>query len=189
MTVLEAQVDKTELPENAQLSVGNTQKPVGVLQNNLFEDNDVLAYQAVQAARRKRGANVYEQGQEFNSEILERVKQGAGPGVTGPNVQTINQLQQGQLTRDQLYVGNNAQWTGYYLEEGAKFIMPLDTPLKNELPRIPGMGIAVMHWRTISDVFGGNGPALGNFILQQLGTPQHASYQWADFNNVFKTLS
>ena len=189
MTVTEAGIDKSQLPANAQLSVGGTQRPVGVLQEGLFEDGDVLAYQAVQAARRKRGANVWEQGQEFNSEVLERVKQGSGPGVMGLNVQTINQLQMGSLTRDQLYVGNNSQWTGYYLEEGAKFIMPLDTPFKNDLPRIPGMGIDVMNWRTILDVFGGSGPSLGNFIIQQQGAPQHAQYQWADFSNVFKTLS
>lgn len=189
MTVSEAGIDKSQLPDNTEIQVGSTQKPVGVLQEGLFEDGDVLAYQAVQAARRKRGANVYEQGNEFSSEILERVKEGAGPGVTGLNVQTINQLQSGQLTRDQLYVGNNSQWTGYYLEEGAKFIMPLDTPFKNDLPRVPGMGIDVMNWRTILDVFNGNGPALGNFILQQKGQPQHATYQWADFSNVFKTLS
>ncbi len=189
MTVLEAGIDKSQLPDNTELQVGSTQKPVGVLQEGLFEDGDVLAYQAVQAARQKRGAGVYQQGQEFDTEILERVKQGAGPGVTGLNVQTINQLQSGALTRDQLYVGNNSQWTGYYLEEGAKFIMPLDTPFKNDLPRVPGMGIDVMNWRTILDVFNGNGPALGNFILQQQGQPQHAQYQWADFSNVFKTLS
>lgn len=189
MTVSEAGIDKSQLPDNTQIQVGSTQKPVGVLQEGLFEDGDVLAYQAVAAARQKRGAGVYQQGQEFNTEILERVKANAGPGVTGLNVQTINQLQAGQLTRDQLYVGNNSQWTGYYLEEGAKFIMPLDTPFKNDLPRIPGMGIDVMNWRTILDVFNGNGPALGNFILQQQGAPQHAQYQWADFSNVFKTLS
>lgn len=189
MTVLEDKVDKTELPENAQLSVGNTQRPVGVLTSGLFEDGDVLAYQAVQAARKKRGADVWEQGQDFRPEFLERVKQSSGPGVMGLNVNTINQLQQGVLTRDQLYTGSNAQWTGYYLEDGAKFIMPLDTPFKNDLPRIPGKGIDLMHWRTILDVFGGNGPQLSNFILQQQGTPQHATYQWADFNNVFKTLT
>lgn len=187
MTVLENRVDKTELPPEAELSVGNTQRPVGVLTSNLFEDGDVLAYQAVQAARRKRGANVWEQGQNISKEILERVK--SGPGVTGLTVNTLNQLQMGQLTRDQYYTGQNVQWTGYYLEEGAKFIMPLDTPFKNDLPRIPGKGIDVMHWRTILDVFGGNGPQLSNFILQQQGTPNHATYQWADFNNVFKTLS
>lgn len=189
MTVSEAGIDKSQLPPNTQLDTGSTQRPVGVLQEGLFEDGDVLAYQAVQAARRKRGSNVWEQGQDFSPEVLERVKQSAGPGVMGLNVQTINQLQQGQLTRDQLYVGNNSQWTGYYLEEGAKFIMPIDTPFKNDLPRIPGMGIDIMNWRTILDVFGGNGPALGNFILQQQGTSQHASYQWGDFSNVFKTLS
>lgn len=185
----EVGIDKSQLPEGAQLSVGSTTKPVGVLTSGLFEDNDVLAYQAVQAARRKRGASVYEQGQDISGEVLQRVKQNAGPGVMGLNAETINQLQQGVLTRDQLYVGNNSQWTGYYLEEGAKFIMPLDTPFKNDLPRIPGKGIDIMNWRTILDVFGGNGPALGNFILQQQGAPQHASYNWGDFNNVFKTLS
>ena len=189
MTVSEAGVDKSQLPENTKLKVGNTQKPVGVLQEGLFEDGDVLAYQALQAARAKRGAGVWQQGQEITPEVLERVKQGAGPGVQGLNVQTINQLQSGQLTRDQLYVGNNSQWTGYYLEDGAKFIMPLDTPFKNDLPRVPGMGIDVMNWRTILDVFNGSGPALGNFILQQQGAPQKATYQWADFSNVFKTLA
>src|SRR5262245_31703558 len=189
MTVLEADVQKDQLPQGAEISVGSTQKPVGVLQSNLFQDDDVLAYQAVQAARRRRGANVYEQGQDFQAEVLERVKQGSGPGVMGLNVQTINQLQQGSLTRDQLYVGNNSQWTGYYLEEGAKFIMPLNTPLKNDLPRVPGLGIDEVNWRTILDVFNGNGPSLGNFILQQQGAPQHAQYQWADFKAVFKTLA
>jgi len=189
MTVLEAGVQKDQLPQNAQLDTGSTQKPVGVLQDNLFQDNDVLAYQAVQAARRQRGANVYEQGEDFQAEVLERVKQGSGPGVMGLNVQTLNQLQTGSLTRDQLYVGNNSQWTGYYLEEGAKFIMPLNTPLKNDLPRVPGPGIDEINWRTILDVFNGNGPDLGNFILQQQGAPQHAQYQWSDFKAVYKTLS
>lgn len=184
-----AKIDPKQLPEGAQKSIGETKEPVGVLQR-FSSDGDMLKYQAAQAAQ-ERGVQggMYQTGGDMPADVLERVQQHAFRGLTGVSAQTIESIMQGGLQRDQAYVGSNAQWTGYYLEPGAKFILPLDTPLRNMLPRSPGVGIDQINWRAVTDFFGGSGPSVGAFILQQQGTMQKLSYNWADMQNYFRMLS
>jgi hypothetical protein len=182
-------VQEGQLPENAQKTVGSTKDAVGVIDERFVSDGDMLSYQAAQAARRANGGMVYQGGSEFSTDMLERVKGNVFPGVGGVNRETINALQAGTITRDQAYVGSNANWTGYYLEPAAKYIFPLNTPVKNMLPRVASVGTDILNWRAILDVFGGSGPSVGNFILQQQGTPQKLTYNWANLSNVFKMIA
>lgn len=155
----------------------------------LYEDADVLKYQAMKVAQLRRNASIYTTGESLPENFVKRVAASAKRGVVGLNEATINALQKGDLTRDQAYVGSNAQWTGYYLEPEAKFIVPLDTPVRNILPRIGTVGIDIINWRAITDTFGGNGPSVGAFILQQQGTPQELLYNWVNQSNVLKMLA
>lgn len=181
-------IQSGQLPEGAEKSVGSTKDAVGVIDERFINDGDMLAHQAAVAARRANG-RIYQNGSEFDPEILERVKENVSPGVGMTNRQTIAAIQQGDVQRDQAYVGSNANWTGYYLEPAAKYIFPLNTPVRNMLPRVSSVGIDQINWRAITDVFGGNGPSVGSFILQQQGTPQKLTYNWANLSNVFKMIA
>src|SRR5262249_9598326 len=108
----------------------------------------------------------------------------------GISQDTINQLVQGSVQRDgQQYIGNNADWTGYYLEPLAKYVVPFDTPFRNMLPRTPCVGIDIENWRAITSVFNGAGPSMRNFILSQGNAPQVAQYVWANKSNLLRMLA
>src|SRR5579883_145957 len=188
MAVTEAEI-KAQLPPGVQKS-GNGKEITGVIDENLQGDQDVLANQARMMAR-ARGGVAYEAGVQFSDEFIQRNLLRAPASYIERNLSadTIAALQQGQLSRDQQYIGNNADWTGYYLEPLAKFAMPFDTPFRNMLPRITAPGIDKINWRAITSVFNGSGPSVGSFILQQQGTPQKAQYVWANFSNLLRTLS
>lgn len=182
-----AQIQTDQLPQGAQLSEGNTKKPIGVIDDRLDTDGDVLRHQAAQIAR-QRGASVY--NGTLDPEVIRTVSEGMVPGqLMGMNQETIAQIAQGSITRDQAFVGNNANFTGYYLEPGAKYVIPQYTPLRNRTARVPGPGIDTMNWRAITDYFGGSGPSVGQFILQQQGALQKLSYNWVNQSNVFKMLA
>lgn len=188
MAITEAQI-REQLPPGAQKS-GSGKEIAGVIDENLQGDQDVLANQARMMAR-ARGGIAYEAGAQFSDEFVRRnvINTPASMIERSMSEETILALQEGQLKRDQQYVGSNADWTGYYLEPLAKFIMPFDTPFRNMLPRVSGPGIDYINWRAITSVFNGSGPSVGNFILQQQGTPQKAQYVWANFSNLLRTLS
>lgn len=180
-------VDINEMqPEGEIFNKGASETPVNVLPT--MEDADVLAYQAMKVAKLRRNASIYHTGEALPENFVKRVAASAKRGMVGLNEQTLNALQEGELTRDQAYVGSNSQWTGYYLEPEAKFIVPLDTPVRNILPRIGCVGIDIINWRAITDTFGGSGPSVGAFILQQQGTPQELLYNWVNQSNVLKML-
>lgn len=181
------QVRTDQLPPGAQISQGSTKSPIGVIDERLDSDGDVLRYQAAQIAR-QRGAQVY--NGTLDPEVIRTVGEARVPGaLMGMNEETINQLAQGNITRDQAFVGNNANFTGYYLEPGAKYVIPQYTPLRNKVPRVPGPGIDTINWRAITDYFGGSGPSVGQFILQQQGSLQKLAYNWVNQSNVFKMLA
>src|SRR2546429_7021715 len=118
-------VPKDALPEGAQKSVGNTKDPVGVIEEGLVADRDVLAAQVERfGAQRQTGAQVYQDGAKFSPDIVERIQQNSFQGITNFNHETIDALQSGEVTRDGPFAGNNANFTGYYLEPAAKFIIP-----------------------------------------------------------------
>jgi len=180
-----------QLPPGAQKSVGNTKAAAGVIDDSLFGDHDILANQARLAARARRGI-AYEDGADFSPEFLRSVQNLNMPKQyinRHLSEETITQLMTGSQQRDQQYVGNNADWTGYYLEPLAKFIVPFDTPFRNMLPRTPSVGIDIENWRAITSVFNGTGPTVGQFILQQGGEPNKAQYVWASFQNLLRMLS
>jgi hypothetical protein len=181
---------KAQLPVDAKKETGNTKEIAGVIDESLGGESDVLLNQARMMARARRGV-VYEAGgnmsDEFiNQHLLRTPKEFVNRSL---NSETIQMLQQGQINRDQQYIGNNSDWTGYYLEPLAKFVVPFDTPFRNMLPRTPSVGIDVENWRAITSVFNGTGPAITNFILNQQSAPQKAQYVWANKSNLLRQIA
>ena len=125
MAVTEA-VIQSQLPDSAQKSVGETKQAVGVIDESMYTEGDVLRNQALVMARARRGV-AYEDGAEFSDNYIKEMRRLNMPKQfvhQRLNEETINQIQQGSQQRDQQYVGTNADWTGYYLEPLAKFIVP-----------------------------------------------------------------
>lgn len=188
MAVTEADI-KDQLQQPAQ-KVGSSREVAGVIDESLYTEGDVLANQARLIARARRG-QAYEAGAQFSDTFVRENLVRAPKEYLHRSLSsdTINSLQQGQLNRDQQYIGNNADWTGYYLEPLAKFVVPFDTPVRNMLPRQQSVGIDEINWRAITDVFGGSGPALSNFILAQQSAPQKAQYNWINKKNILRQLA
>lgn len=180
-----------QLPSGAQKSIADSKAAVGVIDESMYTEGDILKNQALIMARARHGV-AYEDGAEFSDDFVREMRRLNMPRQyvhQRLNEATINAIQQGSQQRDQQYIGNNADWTGYYLEPLAKFVVPFDTPVRNMLPRTPSVGIDVENWRAITDVFGGSGPSLGSFILAQQTAPQKASYTWANKSNVLRQLA
>lgn len=189
MTDTDAAV-KEQLP-GAQKSIGDSKIAVGVIDESMYTEGDILKNQALIMARARHGI-AYEDGAEFSDNFVREMRRLNTPKQyvhQRLNEETLNAIQQGTQNRDQQYIGNNADWTGYYLEPLAKFVVPFDTPFRNMLPRTPSVGIDVENWRAITDVFGGSGPTLGSFILAQQTAPQKASYTWVNKSNVLRQLA
>lgn len=190
MAVTEATITE-QLPQGAQKSVGDSKYAVGVIDEGLYTEGDILKNQALMMARARHGV-AYEDGADLGDAFTKEMRRLNMPKQyvhQRLNEDTINAIQQGQQQRDQQYIGNNSDWTGYYLEPLAKFIVPFDTPFRNMLPRTPSVGIDVENWRAITDVFGGTGPTVGSFILAQQTAPQKASYTWANKSNVLRQIA
>lgn len=190
MAVTESMIEG-QLPASAQKSIGETKQAVGVIDDGLFTEGDILANQARIMARARKGI-AYEDGAEFGENYIKEMRRLNMPKQfvhQHLNEDTINQIQQGTQSRDQQYIGTNADWTGYYLEPLAKFIVPFDTPVRNMLPRTSSVGIDIVNWRAITDVFGGSGPSVGAFILAQQTAPQKASYTWVNKSNVYRQIA
>lgn len=190
MAVTQAAI-KDQLPPDAQMSVGNEKDIAGVIDESLQGDGDVLAYQARMMAR-ARGGRIYGTASDLdNDDFIRRnvVRTPKDMVNRSINQETINSFVQGQINRDQQFIGDNADWTGYYLEPLAKFVVPFDTPFRNILPRSPSVGIDLENWRAIVDVFGGSGPAISNFILAQQTSPQKANYTWVNKSNLLRQLA
>lgn len=182
-----------QMPPGTQIS-GEGKEVAGVVDERLVTNDDVLAYQAMMMTRARNGGIPYSTGDDLPPNFVEEVRKNNLPAQhfgRSLSTDTINSLQQGVLNRDQEWVGNNAQWTGYYLEPLAKYVVPFDTPFRNMLPRTPGVGIDVINWRAITSVFNGTGPTVGNFILPQGPTPgpSVAQYVWINKSNVYRQLA
>jgi hypothetical protein len=189
MTVTETLI-KEQLPQGAQKS-GDSKVAVGVIDEGLYTEGDILKNQALIMARARHGI-AYEDGAEFSDNFVQEMRRMNMPKQfvhQRLSEATINQIQQGTQNRDQQFVGSNADWTGYYLEPLAKFVVPFDTPFRNMLPRSPSVGIDIENWRAITDVFGGNGPSVGSFILAQQTAPQKAQYNWVNKSNVLRQIA
>lgn len=189
MAVTES-VLKEQLPQDAQKS-GDAKIAVGVIDESMYTEGDILKNQALIMARARHGI-AYEDGAEFSDRFTQELRRYNTPKQfvhQRLSQETINQIQQGTQQRDQQYIGNNADWTGYYLEPLAKFIVPFDTPVRNMLPRTPSVGIDVENWRAITDVFGGSGPSVGSFILAQQTAPQKAQYNWVNKSNILRQIA
>lgn len=108
----------------------------------------------------------------------------------GINQQTVEAVQKAStVQRDQSYSGNNAGFVGYILEDGAKFVIPQLTPVRNMTPRRPMPGIDKINYRTVLDFFNGAGPSIGAGILDQYGTPKKVQYKFKDLNYTAKMIS
>lgn len=188
MAVTEAMI-KEQLPPGARKS-GDGKEVAGVIDDSLHTQEDVLMNQALMMARARQGIP-YEAGAQFSDAFVKEHMVRAPKEMLHRSLseETITALQQGQLQRDQQYIGNNQDWTGYYLEPLAKFVVPFDYPVRNMLPRSPSVGIDEENWRAITDVFGGQGPSLANFILAQQTAPQKAQYNWVNKKNILRQLS
>lgn len=190
MSITEATL-KEQLPSGAQKNVVDSNVAVGVIDERMYTEGDILKNQALVMARARHGI-AYEDGAEFGDNFVKEMRRLNTPKQfvhQRLSEETINAIQQGSQQRDQQYVGNNTDWTGYYLEPLAKFVVPFDTPVRNMLPRTPSVGIDVENWRAITDVFGGTGPTLASFILAQQTAPQKASYTWVNKSNVLRQLA
>lgn len=176
----------------AKISSGNTGKEVaGIIDESLQSETDVLAYQARMMARARGGA-AYEDAANLSPEFIDNVRKLSRPRADitrSLSEETINSLLGADIQRDQQYIGSNADWTGYYLEPLAKFVVPFDTPFRNMLPRTKSVGIDLINWRAITDVFGGSGPAISNFILAQQSAPQKANYTWVNKSNLLRQIA
>jgi hypothetical protein len=181
--------DTALVPADAKKSVGNTKQAVGVIEEGMVPNGELLERQANAVARNIEGAVAWHNGQEFPEELTRLVEENSYRGVTNLNQETIRALQQGTITRDQAFVGNNANFTGYYLEPAAKYVIPQLTPLRNMTPRVAGVGIDTINWRAITDYFGGSGPSVATAALQQQSTPTSLTYNWVNASNVMKMLS
>lgn len=189
MAVATVDAIRAQLPPGAQIS-GSGKDVAGVIDESLGGDSDVLMNQARMMARARRGV-MYDAGGQFSDEfirnnLIRTPKEYINRSLTA---ETIQALQQGQLSRDQQYIGNNADWTGYYLEPLAKFVVPFDTPFRNMLPRTPSVGIDVENWRAITSVFNGTGPAVTSFILSQQSAPQKSQYVWVSKSNLLRQIA
>lgn len=128
--------------------------------------------------------------------LLTKANQGAGRsfqrGAGTISAETIEAIQgttakfQEQFQRDQGYVGNNSQNVGYILEDGAKYITSRLTPLTDMTPRVAMPGIDTVNYRTVLDLFNGNGPGVSSGILDQGGSPAKVTYQWKDLSYTAK---
>ncbi|MBA2285827.1 MAG: hypothetical protein H0W02_10110 [Ktedonobacteraceae bacterium] len=201
MSISESKV-KEQLPPGAQIS-GSGKDIAGVIDERINTDGDVLLNQAMMMARARNGIP-YEAGSEFNDEFIERVKQNNVPRQyvnQRLSQDTLNALAQGSVARaGELYNGVaatnavNPEWTGYYLEPLAKFVVPFDTPVRNMLPRTSSVGVDVENWRAITDVFGGTGPTIGSFTMPQstsntTSTLGLANYTWSYQSNLLRQLA
>lgn len=194
---------KAQLPPDAQKSVGNTTSIAGVIDERINTNGDMLLNQAMMMARARNGI-AYESGADFSDEFIARVRAMNAPGhMANQNLsqETIQALTTGQFARGgELYNGPgatttaNPEWTGYYVEPLAKFVVPFDTPVRNILPRTPSVGIDVENWRAITDVFGGSGPSISSFAMPQSATNTTstlglANYTWAYKSNLLRQLA
>jgi hypothetical protein len=147
------------------------QTPHGVIEQGMVQNTERLADQA----------NAFSHG----------LGRGSLEGTTGRSdvsQDTINAIMEANTKRDESYAGPNQFFTGYYLEEGAKFVIPLLTPLRNMLPRQLLPGIDVVNWRAITDYYGGSGPSVAAGIVDQGGTPPSVSYNWVNQANTCKMI-
>lgn len=189
MSITERSI-KEQLPSGAQKETGNTKDVAGVIDERIYTEQDVLLNQAQQIARARRGVAV-DGGANFSDDFVKEHMVRAPKEMLNRNLNadTIQMLQQGQINRDQQYVGNNTDWTGYYLEPLSKFVVPFDTPVRNMLPRTACVGIDAINWRAITDVFGGNGPAISNYILPQQTAPLKTTYNWVNKSNLLRQIA
>lgn len=74
---------------------------------------------------------------------------------------------------------------GYELEAPAKVIVPIVTPLVNMLPRKPGSGYPVCHWKAITSF--DTGRSDGTLVEGQF--PSYVTYATANMSNTYKTLA
>ncbi len=183
--------DTSQLPPGAQKSVGDTKYPVGVIDDGLTGEGNVLQRQAQRAAELRSFATPINRGSDLGADVLERVQTFSGVNPMAMNAQTLQALANGDITRDQSFVGNNSQFTGYYLEPAAKYVIPQYTPLRNMLPRLPGPGIDTINWRAITDYFNGTGPTVANAAIAQGASSiqNKLQYVWVDASNVFKMMN
>lgn len=184
--------DTSQLPPGAQKSIGETKYPVGVIDDGMVNEGNVLQRQAMRAAELRAQ---YTMPNTLNTvltpEIMERVQTFEGINPMAMGNQTLQALQSGEITRDQQFVGNNSQFTGYYLEPAAKYVIPQYTPLRNMLPRLPGPGIDTINWRAITDYFNGTGPTVTNAAVAQgaSSVQNKLQYVWVNASNVFKMMT
>jgi hypothetical protein len=184
-----ATIDTSLLPPGARIANGdNPRHAVGVVEEGFVPEGGVLARQAQDIAI-KRGMQPSQAGADLTDDVIERVQSFTGINPMTMNNATLNGLTSGTITRDQAFVGNNTNFTGYYLEPAAKYVIPQYTPIRNMLPRLPGPGIDTINWRAITDYFGGTGPSVATAALQQQSTPSSLSYVWVNASNVFKMLA
>lgn len=183
------QFDPSQLPPGAQKSVGNTSYPVGVIDDGFAPEGTMLERQAQAALQGF--VSPATTGANLPQELVQRVQTTPGVNPFAMNNQTFRAFAEGTLTRDQQFVGNNSQFTGYYLEPAAKYVIPQYTPLRNLLPRLPGPGIDTINWRSITDYFGGNGPTVAAAAIAQGASSiqNKLSYVWTNASNIFKFLN
>src|SRR5258708_2590148 len=172
--------------DDAYRVIGNTKDAVGVINDSFVADGDMLAHQANAVARaRGTGSSVIQNGgTNFSDEVINAVLDSAPKfqRYMGMNEKTIQAMAENDpsLQRDGTFTGNNANFTGYYLEDAAKFVIPQMTPFGNQTPRDSIPGIDTINWRAVTDYFGGTGPTVAGGVIQQFGTPNKLAYSFVN---------
>src|SRR5260370_1208284 len=107
----------------------------------------------------------------------------ASPRVSDETVALVRH-QMAEVTRDSAITAFSGL-TGYELEAPAKVINPVITPLVNLIPRRPGRGNDICHWKAITSF--GQESQLGT--LNGNAVPAAVAYTVAQMQNPFNTIA
>lgn len=96
--------------------------------------------------------------------------------------ETIQLIKKAQATRA---IQASSGFSGYDLEDAAKALVPIITPLRNRIPRAKGKGARNHEWRAITSL----DTARLTGVSTEGGAPGRATYATATMTNAFKTLT
>jgi hypothetical protein len=105
------------------------------------------------------------------------------------SAETLNLLKQALKTPDDALAKSISQATGlvaFDLQAPAKNLYPVNTPLRNRVPRVPGNGGTATNWRQVSAITGGGFDGMGWVAEGQRAA--RMSYTTANKSAVYDTL-
>ncbi len=101
--------------------------------------------------------------------------------ITDETIALVRQAREAELTRA---INLASGLIGYDLHAPAQVVVPIYTPLVNQLPRVTGPGVDIHHFKAITS-FGWNG-VVGTVDENQ--SPAEVNYTIANLYNIFQTI-